>query len=76
MSVFEYIFKSQIKVSKEARAREPYGSRGDDETECLTKLIKQYANFTVKKRNLARGIQQLCYPESLTLNYSCLQEAH
>lgn len=55
MNVLEYI-KLQIKVSGEARAREPYGSRGDDETECLTTLIKRYVNFTVKKRNLAGGV--------------------
>lgn len=48
------LFVSQIEVSGEARAREPYGSRGDDETKCLTTLIKRHADFTI--RNLTRGI--------------------
>jgi len=43
-----YILELQIKVSGEARAQELYGSRGDDETECLTTLIKWYVNFIVK----------------------------
>lgn len=48
----ECILESQIKVSGEARVREPYGSHGDDETECLTTLIKRHANFTVRKWNI------------------------
>lgn len=54
------IFALQIKGSGEARAREPYGSRGDDETECLTTLIKRHANVIVRKRNLTRGVQLYC----------------
>jgi len=50
------IYSLQIKVSGEARAQEPYGSRGDDETECLTTLIKRHVNFIVKTWNLTCGV--------------------